>query len=82
VIWWVKLIEQNVENTHMPSKFNLQKDLTERVGTPRISTMSADDDTKDIKNIYVDSKLLFFSSFYNYLLTNLSLLNYCMRIDL
>lgn len=65
MIWWVKLIEQSgpsnlaEENTRMPHKFKLQKDLTERVESPRRSTMSSDDDTKDIKNIYVDSKLLF-----------------------
>ncbi|CAI9292696.1 unnamed protein product [Lactuca saligna] len=61
---WVadtSLIEQNEpsilaeENTRMPHKFKLQQDLTERVGSPRRSTMSSDDDTKDIKNIYVDS---------------------------
>ncbi|KAI3788789.1 hypothetical protein L2E82_01565 [Cichorium intybus] len=57
----VKLIGQHVPNildeekTCMPSKFNLQKDLTERVGSPRKSTMSPDDDKKDIKNINVDS---------------------------
>ncbi|CAH1448420.1 unnamed protein product [Lactuca virosa] len=61
---WVadtSLIEQNgpsilgEENTRMPHKFKLQQDLTERLGSPRRSTMSSDDDTKDIKNIYVDS---------------------------
>ncbi|XP_023758251.1 katanin p80 WD40 repeat-containing subunit B1 homolog KTN80.4 isoform X1 [Lactuca sativa] len=61
---WVadtSLIEQSgpsnlaEENTRMPHKFKLQKDLTERVESPRRSTMSSDDDTKDIKNIYVDT---------------------------
>ncbi|KAK9056328.1 hypothetical protein SSX86_027418 [Deinandra increscens subsp. villosa] len=43
------------ENTRTQSKLNLQQDLKERVGSPRRSTLSPDDDAKDIKNIYVDS---------------------------
>ncbi|KAI3741123.1 hypothetical protein L1987_58790 [Smallanthus sonchifolius] len=43
------------ENTIVHSKLDLQQDFKEKVGSPRRSTMSADDDTKDIKNIYVDS---------------------------
>lgn len=43
------------EKTRVHQKFNVQQDLKERVGSPRRSTMAPDDDTKDIKNIYVDS---------------------------
>ncbi|GJW20870.1 katanin p80 WD40 repeat-containing subunit B1 homolog isoform X1 [Tanacetum coccineum] len=43
------------ENTRVQTKFSRQQDLTERVESPRTSAMSSDDDTKDIKNIYVDS---------------------------
>ncbi|KAI7734049.1 hypothetical protein M8C21_015029 [Ambrosia artemisiifolia] len=43
------------EKTRVQSKLNLQQDVKERVGSPRRPTVSPDDDTKDIKNIYVDS---------------------------
>ncbi|KAL8235567.1 hypothetical protein R6Q59_016648 [Mikania micrantha] len=43
------------ENSRVQSKLNLQQDIKERVLSPRRSTISPDDDTKDIKNIYVDS---------------------------
>lgn len=56
------------ENTRVQTKFNIQQDLKEKVGSPRRSTMSTDDDTKDIKNIYVDSKLLSHCLFSLYLL--------------
>nr|XP_043619246.1 katanin p80 WD40 repeat-containing subunit B1 homolog KTN80.1-like [Erigeron canadensis] len=40
--------------TSVQTKLKPQQDPTERVSGPRRSTMSSDDDTKDIKNIYVD----------------------------
>ncbi|KAD3069298.1 hypothetical protein E3N88_37178 [Mikania micrantha] len=43
------------ENSRVQSKLNLQQDIKERVLSPRRSTISPDDDTKDIKNIYVDT---------------------------
>ncbi|XP_022036192.1 katanin p80 WD40 repeat-containing subunit B1 homolog isoform X2 [Helianthus annuus] len=43
------------EKTRVQSKLNLQQDVKDRVGSPRRPTVSPDDDTKDIKNIYVDS---------------------------
>lgn len=57
------------ENTRVQSKLNHQQDSKGRVGSPRRSAMSSDDDTKDIKNIYVDSKLLFSSLFFSFLLS-------------
>ncbi|KVH96988.1 G-protein beta WD-40 repeat-containing protein [Cynara cardunculus var. scolymus] len=42
------------ENTRVEPKFDLQESLVERVETPRRSFISPDDDSKDIKNIYVD----------------------------
>ncbi|KAJ0479019.1 putative transcription factor WD40-like family [Helianthus annuus] len=62
---WVadtSLIEQHAhsilaeEKPHVQSKLNLQQDVKDRVSSPRRPTVSPDDDTKDIKNIYVDSK--------------------------
>ncbi|XP_076942744.1 katanin p80 WD40 repeat-containing subunit B1 homolog KTN80.1-like isoform X4 [Bidens hawaiensis] len=43
------------ENTRVQSKVNLQQDSKGRIESPRRSAMSSDDDTKDIKNIYVDT---------------------------
>ncbi|XP_024987533.1 katanin p80 WD40 repeat-containing subunit B1 homolog isoform X2 [Cynara cardunculus var. scolymus] len=43
------------ENTRVEPKFDLQESLVERVETPRRSFISPDDDSKDIKNIYVDT---------------------------
>lgn len=51
------------ENTRVEPKFDIRESLVERVETPRRSFISPDDDSKDIKNIYVDSKLLFLSLF-------------------
>ncbi|KAJ0479128.1 putative transcription factor WD40-like family [Helianthus annuus] len=60
---WVadtSLIEQHAhsilaeEKPHVQSKLNLQQDVKDRVSSPRRPTVSPDDDTKDIKNIYVD----------------------------
>ncbi|KAL4575447.1 hypothetical protein LXL04_022291 [Taraxacum kok-saghyz] len=42
--------------------------LKDRVVSPRISTISSDDDTKDIKNIYVDSEELFKKGFQDLLI--------------
>ncbi|KAI3718852.1 hypothetical protein L6452_19737 [Arctium lappa] len=43
------------ESTRVEPKFDPQESLIERVETPRRSFISPDDDSKDIKNIYVDS---------------------------
>ncbi|XP_052622509.1 uncharacterized protein LOC128127839 isoform X2 [Lactuca sativa] len=44
-----------MEKAHVDPKTNLQESVIERIKTPRMSFIPSDDDTKDIKNIYVDS---------------------------
>lgn len=43
------------ENTRVEPKFDLRESLIEKVETPRRSFISPDDDSKDIKNIYMDT---------------------------
>ncbi|XP_023770834.1 katanin p80 WD40 repeat-containing subunit B1 homolog KTN80.3 isoform X1 [Lactuca sativa] len=44
-----------MEKAHVEPKTDLQESVIERVKTPRMSFIPSDDDTKDIKNIYVDT---------------------------
>ncbi|XP_052622507.1 uncharacterized protein LOC128127839 isoform X1 [Lactuca sativa] len=44
-----------MEKAHVDPKTNLQESVIERIKTPRMSFIPSDDDTKDIKNIYVDT---------------------------
>nr|KAJ0208952.1 hypothetical protein LSAT_V11C400179700 [Lactuca sativa] len=50
-----------MEKAHVDPKTNLQESVIERIKTPRMSFIPSDDDTKHIKNIYVDSMTPFVS---------------------
>ena len=62
-----------MEKAHVDPKTNLQESVIERIKTPRMSFIPSDDDTKHIKNIYVDSKLFCYLNYFNLL----PILSYC-----